>query len=199
MENMNATGFLIVKGLLVLALLWAAVWGAMSVAGVFEVTEEKVTAFVEAVPFSEIRDPAQRRERLERIADMINKLAYDQRREFREKQESKRERSFFENLNQQEKLHLVDATTGNAFRQMMEAFNEMDPEERRKYVERARGDLVRREGGQRDVSRIEDEDRKVYDRIVEEGLRAYYQDASADTKLDLAPLMEELHHLMKQW
>ena len=77
----------------------------------------------------------------------------------------------------------------------MHAFNEMTPEKGREILKQAQQELEEQDGGQLRAGRLKDDDGEVYERIVKDGLRAYYQDASAETKLDLAPLMEE----MQQW
>ena len=47
------------------------------------------------------------------------------------------------------------------------------------------------------MARLEREEPEVYNRIVNEGLEAYYREASAETKRDLAPLMEEMQRQMQ--
>ncbi len=195
-------GFL-AKAILGLGILWALVWGIMSLAGVFEVTPEKITAYIDEKPFAGLQDPEERRRRLEKIAEMVNQLGFDQRQTFRESEEGAAEReegrpNFFDDLNRDERVYFVEATMSTAFRQMMKAFNEMEREERKKFVERARKDVAENAADQRRMERLEAEDEEIYNRIVEEGLRAYYQDASAETKLDLAPLMEEMQRQMRR-
>ena len=41
-------------------------------------------------------------------------------------------------------------------------------------------------------------DEEVMQKMVEQGLRSYYQDASADVKMDLAPLIEQMQKNL-QW
>ena len=44
--------------------------------------------------------------------------------------------------------------------------------------------------------RLEEADPGVAEKITEAGLKAYYEDASAETKIDLAPLLEEMQRSM---
>jgi hypothetical protein len=68
----------------------------------------------------------------------------------------------------------------------------MDPEQRRKIVKRALDDL---EEDRPDLPRrISDEDAK---RVIEEGLGAFYEDASAEVKLDFAPVIERLQRSLQ--
>ena len=77
---------------------------------------------------------------------------------------------------------------------MMEAFDKMDPKERQRLVEKSLRDMEG-QGGE-DVVRLKEEDPEVIDRIVKEGLAAYYQNASAETKMDLAPLMDAFGEML---
>jgi hypothetical protein len=62
-------------------------------------------------------------------------------------------------------------------------------------VEQARTDMQRNQRD--DMEKLKAEDEKVFDAVVEKGLSAYYQDASADTKMDLAPLMEDMQQRIR--
>ena len=44
--------------------------------------------------------------------------------------------------------------------------------------------------------RLEEADPEIADKITQAGLKAYYEDANAETKLDLAPLLEEMQRSM---
>lgn len=192
---------MVLKGFAVLVLVWAGVWGLLTVAGVFEVTPEKVVAFVEREPIDEIEDENARREWLERLAGMVNQFNFEQRRIFREGNRPGdggmgRGDDFWEDLDRDERAYFIDLTMSESFKQMMKGFNDMEDQERRAFVERARTDMARR-GGESDMARLEREDEELYNRIVNEGMESYYRDASADTKRDLAPLMEEMQRLME--
>jgi biopolymer transport protein ExbB/TolQ len=199
---LSPRSFLAVKAVGALIMVWVAVWGVLKVAGVFEVTPEKVAAFVEAQPISEIVDEAERRAWLDEMAGMVNQLDFEHRRAFRERNESAWEdkgegsRGFWGDLSREERMYFVDLTMGTAFKQMMKGFNEMGTEERRAFVERARADMEK-QGRDPEMARLEREDDEMYEKIVREGMESYYRDANADTKRDLAPLMEEMQRLMK--
>ena len=83
----------------------------------------------------------------------------------------------------------------NHFKSVMKAFNQMKPDERKRVVEQARTDMQRNQRD--DMEKLKAEDEKVFDSVVEKGLGAYYQDASADTKMDLAPLMEDMQQRIR--
>jgi hypothetical protein len=47
------------------------------------------------------------------------------------------------------------------------------------------------------MARAQEMDEDLLTKISEEGMRAYFNKASADTKLDLAPLMEAMNEVMQ--
>ena len=86
----------------------------------------------------------------------------------------------------------MEKRIGKAFNQMMNAFNDMERSERKQLVERTLKRMKDDEGERVQLERLEEADPEATEKIVNEGLRAYYQEASAETKLDLAPLMEQM-------
>ena len=86
----------------------------------------------------------------------------------------------------------MEKRIGKAFNQMMNAFNDMERPERKQLVERTLKRMRDDDGERVQLQRLEETDPAATERIVNEGLRAYYQEASAETKLDLAPLMEQM-------
>lgn len=174
----------------------------LKVAGVFEMTPEKVTTYVASEPIGAITDEVVRRKWLDKVAGMMNQLNFEQRRTFRQASGGDQgdveggPPDFWEELSREERIYFMDLTMGAAFKQMMKGFNDMGTEERRAFVERAREDMAR-EGRDPEMERLEEEDEEMYERIVSEGMESYYRDASADTKRDLAPLMEEMQRQMK--
>ena len=73
----------------------------------------------------------------------------------------------------------------------------MDREERKRVVAQAQRDMQRNTVDDQNMRRLEEEDEKVFENVVEKGLGAYYEDASAETKIDLAPLMEQMQQRMR--
>ncbi len=190
---------LLLKAAISLLVLWAAVWGGIQFFGSMTPTPEKIAAYVEENPLAEIEDPDARREVIGRVAEMLNQLPAEEigrlAREGDEEENERRfdpRRGFFQAMNEEEQRFFMEKRIGKAFDQMMQAFNGMEREERKRVVERTlkqmRDDGNRRPG----IDRLEDSDPEMAERIINEGLRAYYQEADADTKLDLAPVLEQM-------
>jgi hypothetical protein len=78
----------------------------------------------------------------------------------------------------------------------MQALDQLPPEERRKFVEQGLREI---EDGKtkEEMVRAQELGSNLLERISNEGMRAYFDKASADTKLDLAPLMEAMNEVMQ--
>ena len=195
---MSGNGILIKAGV-VLVLLWAGVWGVSKYVSGLRPTPEKALTFVEENDLSQIEDPEERKQVLGDLADMLNAMDGAEVQEFQEKMFADAEnpeegrRQLFENLSPEEQWYFMEKRIGRAFDQMMQAFNEMDREERKKVVERTLRQM-RRDGNANGSSldRLEGQDQKFVEKVTSEGFRAYYEEASAETKLDLAPVLEEM-------
>jgi len=184
----------LVKVGVVLALIWGLVWGVMTITGVFRETPEKVIAYMESHPLAEEEDVDKRRKIIGTLAEKLNQLDHVQINEFGGNPERSREQGekFFKNMTPDEQLFFMEKRIGKAFNQMMNAFNDMERSERKQLVERTLKRMRDDDGERMQLQRLEETDPAATERIVNEGLRAYYQEASAETKLDLAPLMEQM-------
>jgi hypothetical protein len=127
---------------------------------------------------------------MKRLAEQLNQLDYDQRREVRM---GRRLEVFFKSLTPAEQSEFIDLTFPAGFRQMMDAFNKMPPQRRKAFVDRTLREMQTR-GEQGGDLPADDPNRK---KIVEQGLQAFYSEATAETKMDLAPLMEEMQHSLQ--
>lgn len=190
------------KPLLIALLAIAAIWGA--VAAVMKATEkhtstpEKVKDLMATAPWLEDEnlDEASRKKHLDEVIAHVNRLDFDQRRQAREGDREVGQR-FMESLTKEERGRFLEETVEQHFKSVMKAFNQMTREERQRIVAQARKDMQRDNVDGQNMRKLEAEDEKVFENVVEKGLGAYYQDASAETKMDLAPLMEEMQQRMR--
>jgi len=157
-------------------------------------TPEKVVAIMQATSWE--GDVAQRDKHIKSVIKQINLLDFDQRRELRETYDQDAQ-EFFNKLTVEEKGEFLQATVEQHFKSIMKAFNQMSPEERKRAIEMARVELQSNEVDGQNIQRLQAEDEGVFQNLVEKGLGAYYEDASAETKLDLAPLLEEMQHRLR--
>lgn len=188
----------VVKTLLALGLIWGLVAAVMGLAHRAVPTPEKISEYLEAHPLENLAPPA--RERIIRhVATQINQLDYEQRRQAREsRNESDPPHQFFRSLTPAERVLFTELTIGPAFQHLMKALNEMTSEERRKIAADATAQL-RKAGGwtPRDATEWGERGEEILSKVAAEGLRAYYEEGSASTKLDLAPVLEEMQDLLQ--
>jgi hypothetical protein len=192
----------IFKALIALALVWVLVWAVRSAASSQRITADKVNREMIAAKFADwseheaVPDAAEAKHReneLRRIADLFNRLDFEERERNRENRAAE---SFFRKLSNQEKSLFVELTVVESMNRFMAALDAMDPEQRRKFVEQGLREV--REGRTaEEMARADALGEDLLDRITEEGMRAYFEKSSADTKLDLAPLMEAMNETMQ--
>ena len=80
----------------------------------------------------------------------------------------------------------------------MQSFNTMERDERRRIVEGALSQMQSDDNRRLRSERFEEEDQELANKIAEAGFKAYYSEASAETKIDLAPLIEEMQRTMSR-
>lgn len=191
-----------VKTILALALVWGVVWGVRTWAGSRKITAERVNQEMAEGNFadwSEREDQgdsqeAERREKkIREIAEITNRLDFQERERNRENRGGE---EFFRKLNDREKELFVDLTVMESMNRFMTALDELKPAERRRFVQQGLKEIEEGKTAE-EMARAEAMGKNLLDRISQEGMRAYFEKASADTKLDLAPLMEAMNEVMQ--
>lgn len=191
---MNARNLILVRGAIGLLVVWGLVFAVVKIAGAKKPSVESLAAYQEKNPLDEIEDPEERREVITRVAEMLNAMEPDEVAKLSERDEDNPRRNFFGQLEGDEQVFFLEQRIGRAFQQMMLTFNDMEREERKRMVDRALSRMRRDEG--EGPNRFEEADPEIAERIAEAGLQSYLTDASVETKIDLAPLMEELQSTM---
>jgi hypothetical protein len=178
------------------------VWAVRTYAGSKKITAERVNRLVTEANFADwstqdvSQDPAQAKYRdrqLREIAGLINRL------DFREREKNRDNRSgelFFRKLNPSEKSLFIELTLVESMNRFMEALDMMKPEQRKKFVEQGLKEI--NEGRTKtEMARTEELGADLLNKISQEGMKAYFEKSSPDTKLDLAPLMEAMNESMQ--
>ena len=169
------------KAALILAAVWLVAGGAIFWARSVKVTPATVASYLEGHPI-ESQSGAERVKIIEKVADQMNALSYEDRREMRI---GNRLDGFFRALTPEEQSTFLDRTLPTGFKQMMESLNKMEPAKRKKFVERALRDMMEREG---EDPKVDQNARKM----IDQGFKSFYSDASTEVKMDVAPLLEQL-------
>jgi hypothetical protein len=183
-----------------LVAIWAAAFAGYSIFKSLKVTAEKVRAHMEATDLSKLSGE-ERARAIQRLADMLNKLSPEDRREMRLGRAAE---AWFALMTEEEKGAFIEATMPTGFKQMITAFEEQPPERRKRAIDDALKRL--REAS----SQMEAEQAVVGGgtnrpplspeleaKVRSIGLKTFYGESSAQTKAELAPLMEEIQRSME--
>lgn len=176
-----------------LLLVWAVAAGVVLFARSSKPDPEKLAQFVKQSTVAEL-SPSERENVLNRVILDLNRMDFEQRRTL---QRDPALRDFFDTLSAEEKSSFLERTLPEGFRQMMIAFNQMEPERRKRLVERALADIEQAEASGRTAERSSQLDEEMTRKIVDQGLQAFYSEASADVKLDLAPVIERIQESLQ--
>ena len=165
-------------------------------------TAEKVKAYAESVDISKLSAPA-RAKAIRELADKLNALSLEERRK---SQLERQAWSWFDRMTEQERGDFLEATMPTGFKQMLTAFEQLPEEKRRKSIDdalrrlreardqMAGGPGVGSPGGTSSPPVLSEE---LQAKVRTIGLRTFYSQSSAQTKAELAPLLEELQQVME--
>ena len=191
----------------------AVVWAAAAIAGIWllaaagfwisdslKVTAAKVRAYVQSVDLSTL-SAAARAKALHNLAEKINALTLEERQQMRLDRSAYR---WFDQMTDEEKGTFIEATMPTGFKQMISAFEEMPEERRRRVI----GDVMknmrelkgRAPGGQDALGQGTNAppiNEELQAKVRTIGLKSFYSQSSAQTKAELAPVLEELQRAME--
>ena len=167
-----------------LVVVWLVAGGVIWLARRAKPTPESVERYLSANPPAG-KSSTEREKIMTRLAQQLNQLTYEERRQIRVRRQLD---AFFRALNPDEQARFLDLTLPVGFRQMMEAFNKMEPKKRKDFVNRALRQMQTEEG-EEPPPRLDDQN---VEKIVTQGLKSFYTDASAEVKMDFAPLIEQM-------
>jgi hypothetical protein len=175
---------------------WAGHWLFSNL----KMTAEKVRAYVESVDLSKLTGD-ERARALQRLAEMLNKLSPEERRQMRF---GRTAGDWFNQMTEEEKGTFIEATMPTGFKQMISAFEEMPEDKRRRAVDNAmrrlreqRDRAASGEGGAGGGDAPPPISPELEAKVRTIGLKSFYSESSAQTKAELAPLLEELQRSME--
>jgi hypothetical protein len=189
----------VVYSLLAVLAIWAVAAIGFRIARNATMTAEKVRAYAASVDLRKLSG-AERAKALKELADKLNALSTEERRMARFERIAT---DWFDAMTEDEKAAFLEATMPTGFKQMLASFEQM-PEERRK---RAVDDALRRLKEERD--KIADGSLppgatngpvlspELQAKVRTIGLNTFYSQSSAQTKAELAPVLEELQRVME--
>lgn len=192
---------LAIQTLALVGAIWAVALMGFSLARKARVTPEKLLAFTQQTDLSQLRGEV-RAKALRELARQLNALPMEDRRRARLDGSIW---SWFEKMTEAEKAQFVEATLPTGMRQMLTAFEEL-PEDRR---HRAIDDALKRlrqagnemssgaELGEQAGTNSPSLSPELEARIRTIGLKTFYSQSSAQTRAELAPVLEELQRAMQ--
>lgn len=169
-----------------LVVIWALAAGVITWARTSRPTAKSITAYLDKADLASNRPRV-----IARVQSMLNEAPFEDRQRLNR---SGVTRKFFASLNPGEQAAFLDATLPSGFKQLMESFNKMEPARRKRLVEGALAEMKKHEG-EAPARPLEDD--QLAQRVIDQGLRSFYTDANADVKLDLAPLIEQMQHSLR--
>lgn len=178
---------------------WALAMTGYVIAKNAKVTGEKVRAFLAKTDLAKLNNK-DRAKALKQLADYMNQLPQDERRNTRMDREWEK---WFKAMTDQEKGDLIEATMPAGVTQMLTAFEELPPEKRQKAVQDSLKRLREARNDPRNAGQWQGKDApppldpELQKRAAAAGLGAFYSQSSAQTKAELAPLLEEIQRSME--
>ena len=180
-----------IKFVVVLVAVWVVAGGIIFWARSVKPTPEKLVRYLDTHPVAGA-SPKQEASLVDKVAAQLNQLNYEQRREMRM---SKKLDAFFRSLAPDQRSRFLDLTLPSGFKEMMESLNKMTHEKRKEFVDKALADMKKHQDDE-----IPPEQRQFdanSEKIVNQGFKSFYSDASAETKMDMAPLIEQFQRNMQ--
>lgn len=182
-----------------LVAIWIVTVVGYTIAKNAKATPEKVKTYVESVDLSKL-SAAERAKAIHKLADMLNKLSLEDRRRARLERLTW---NWFNEMTEEEKGMFLDATMPTGFKQMLTSFEQLPEEKRKKTVD----DALRRlkEAQTQDPAMANNNgtnsppvlSKELEAKVRSIGLQTFYSQSSAQTKAELAPVLEELQKIME--
>ena len=180
--------------------IWLMAWAGFAYFESRKVTADKVRAFVESVPFGQLTGAA-RAKALKELEDELNALPYNERQRFRAEHLMN---GWFAQMTDAEKEQFVTATLPTGVKQMINAFEQLPEDKRRKVIDDAIRNLRAVSGhaasggtGPAGTNAPPPVSPELEAKIRTLGLKTFYNQSSAQTKAEAAPLLEELQRVME--
>lgn len=187
----------ILLAVIALVVIWAVAIAGYGIARHAKVTPEKVRAYVDSVDFSQL-SAAEREAAIQKLAAMLNALSLEERRRLRLDRTS-----WFNEMTEAEKSQFLEATLPTGFKQMLAAFEDMTPDKRKRVVDQAVKQLQDARNHPADGQSPPAGNNgpvlspELQEQVTRIGLQSYYSQSSAQTKAELAPLLEEMQATME--
>lgn len=188
-----------------LAAVWLLAGAGFLISNRSKVTAEKVAAYLRQVDLARLAGEA-RAKALRELAQKMTALPPEERRKARVDGSWDR---WFAEMTDGEKNEFIEATMPSGFKQMLASFEQLPEDKRRKAVEdsiremkKTREAVENEEAGtsllQRGTNLPPAMSEEMQQKVVQIGLKTFYSESSAQSKAELAPLLEEMQRQMER-
>lgn len=199
-HSMQQRRFLI-QAIAALVVIWLIVFGVRSWAGSKKITAERIQKEIAEAGFDDWSAGApgdggiakKREEKIREIAELTNRLDFNEREKNRDNRSGE---IFFRLLTAKERNLFIDLTVAESMNRFMQALDQMPAADRKRFVKQGLEEIAKGKTAE-EMERTNELGDDVLKKITDEGMRAYFEKASAETKLDLAPLMESMNEVMQ--
>jgi hypothetical protein len=187
---------------LVLISVWLIAWGGHTLARNSKVTPERVAAYVSSIDLTRLSGRA-RADAIRKLEEMLNALSIEERRQLRIERTTW---AWLKQMTEEEKSAFLEATMPTGFKQMLTAFEQLPEEKRRRTIEDALRKIQESKG--KNNSETSDANtpgsnappvlsEELQAKVRAIGLQTFYSQSSAQTKAELAPVLEEVQRSME--
>src|SRR6185503_1593482 len=185
-----------------LVCVWLVLGAGWLISNRSKATADKVAAYLHGNDLSQLSGE-RRSQALRELARQVATLPIEERRKARMDEAWEK---WFAEMTEAEKGALIEATLPSGFKQMLASFEKLPEDKRRKAVNDALRDLRKaRETALNeepselriDRSRAPELSEELQQKVVKLGLQAFSTESSAQTKAELAPVLEEMQRLME--
>jgi hypothetical protein len=188
----------VLLALTALVLIWAVAFAGYRIAKHATVTPEKVRAYLSSVDFSHL-SAADRAAAIAKLAAMLNALTLQERQSLRLER-----LAWFNEMTDAEKSKFLEATLPTGFKQMISAFEDMPTDKRKHVLDQAMKQMKDADdklaaGGQMPPPGTNGAilSPELQAQVTKIGLQSFYSQSSAETKAEMAPLLEEMQRTME--
>lgn len=181
--------------------IWLIAWAGQRYIDHLKMTADKVHAYVESVDFAKLTGAA-RAKAIKDLEDKLNALSYEERQRLRAGHIIN---NWFAQMTEAEKAQFIDATMPTGFKQMIGAFEQLPEDQRRRMVDNALKNLrtARQRVSTNGTPTLNGTNSppplspELEAKVRNIGLNSFYSQSSAETKAELAPVLEELQRTME--
>lgn len=176
---------------------WVLALVGMRIAANARMTADKMAAALRATDLGKL-NAEERARRLRELADKLNALSRNDRRQARADRDWDR---LWEQMSEEEKSSFVERTMPSGVKQMLTAFEQLPEDKRRHAITNAMARMrAQRERGEFPADDERDREplsEALQKKVVTTGLKTFYAESSAQTKAEVAPLLEEMQRMMQ--